>query len=192
MNTIVFPPVEDRSFTDWFKSISVRAKQLREDFETARIPRDTYIEACKRTREGLSEKLLTQVKPRESLKPIYKQEGYKNTIPAVIDFVQGYIDYYAKEIDRVSKNIPPQVVLPVLKDALELNKVIRRADGTYSVVESLPKLLNYFDHCEADYTAQFIRDWIRKPDGSPYSNTSIEKTISDKGRTEDKTGMKPE
>ncbi len=109
---------EEQSFMDLIdkyspKSISQTWERDKEAFESCQWSREHYIEVCKRRKASLSRLLEEQVIHRAEMKPIYKREQYRNTIPFLIEHFESFIAKYQEAIDRESMLLPQEKPLEI-------------------------------------------------------------------------------
>ena len=99
---------EYESFIEFVLAIPKTWKELKEEYLHTNISREQYVERCRRNKNSLGLFLEEQVIHRAEEKPAYLDEENKWKIPALIEFIQGFIDDYNREIEReslfVSKN----------------------------------------------------------------------------------------
>jgi len=104
---------EDDAFIESVLKIPERWKELHEEYLRTNLTREQYIERCKRNKENLERFLKEHVINRAKKKPGYLKKEYSGTLPALIKYIQSFIDDYGKEIERESKLLPQEEPLEI-------------------------------------------------------------------------------
>jgi|GEM_PF-6201113 len=104
---------EDDVFIESVLKIPERWKELHEEYLRTNLTREQYIERCRRNKESLERFLKEHVINRAEKKPGYLDKEYSGTLPALIEYIQGFIDDYDKEIERESKLLPQKEPLEI-------------------------------------------------------------------------------
>ncbi len=80
-----------------------------------------------------------------------------------------------EDLVQVKKTMPPNDIS--INELVELNRLSRNHDGTYSVVKGLRDVLKYYQNHGQDYGPAYIKKWFRKKDGNPFPHSTITREI---------------